>query len=102
MYEFSVEEKKCMNHLLQYFIVTGRYKSPAILNRINEDSLTKRDLESIQKKLYLAIQGLGSFLPMNKNDYMNHMEIAKWVSIVDSALSRYRITAWRDKSPSIL
>lgn len=79
MYEFTAEEKKCMNHLLQYFIVMGRYKSSAILTRIDEDSLTKRDLESIQKKLYLAIQGFGSFLPMNKDDYVNHMEISKWV-----------------------
>ena len=98
MYEFSAEEKKCMNNLLQYFIVMGRYKSSAILNRIDENSLTTRDLESIQKKLSLAIGGLGSFLPFSKEDYMNHMEIAKWVSIVDSALARYRIIGWRDKN----
>ena len=98
MYEFSSEEKKCMNNLLQYFIVMGRYKSLAILKRIDEDSLTKRDLESIQKKLSLAIGGLGSFLPYNKDDYMNHMEIAKWIAIADSALSRYRVIGWRGRN----
>ena len=102
MYEFSAEVKKCMNYLLQYFVAMGRYKSPAILKRIDEDSLTKRDLESIQKKLSLAIGGLGSFLTYNKEDYMKHMEIAKWIAIVDSALSQYRIVTWQDKNQKAL
>lgn len=97
MYEFSVDEKQSMQKLLNYCVLLGRYKSTAILMRIDDDSITKRDLESIQKKLTLAIHGLGSFTIHNTDDFNAHMEISKWVSIVDSALSRYRIIGWRNK-----
>ena len=100
MYVFSADEKQSMHKLLNYFVVMGRYKSTAILKRMDEDSLTKRDLGSIQKKLTLAIHGLGSFTVHNTDDFNAHMEISKWISIVDSALFRYRIIGWRNNACS--
>ena len=94
MYEFSPEEKQSMHKLLHYFIVMRRYKSADILQRIDADALSKRDLTSIQKKLSITIQGLGSVKPYDDKDAKNHMEIFRWVSIVDSALARYRKIDW--------
>ena len=95
MYEFSSEEKQSMRKLVGAFVMMGRYQSDAILQRIEDGMLTKRDLESINKKLALAIQSLNGTLPMCKNDFLTRFDIAKHVAIVDYALSRYRLIDWK-------
>ena len=95
MYEFSSEEKQSMRKLVGAFVMMGRYQSDAILQRIEDGMLTKRDLESINKKLALAIQSLNGALPMCKNDFLSRLDIAKHVAIVDYALSRYRLIDWK-------
>ena len=95
MYEFTAEEKESIRILIQAYLMMGRYKSTDILRRIDEDRLTKRDLDSIQKKLSIAIQGISSTLPPGKDEFLNRMKIIKSVSIIDSALSRYRVIDWK-------
>jgi len=95
MYEFSSEEKQSMRKLVGAFVMMGRYQSDAILQRIEDGMLTKRDLESINKKLALAIQSLNGTLPMCKNDFLTRLDIAKHIAIVDYALSRYRLINWK-------
>ena len=95
MYEFSLEEKQSMNKLVGTFVMMGRYQSDAILQRIEGGMLTKRDLESINKKLALAVQCLNGALPMCKDDFLTRFDIAKHAAVVDCALSRYRLIDWK-------
>ena len=95
MYEFSSEEKQSMRKLVGAFVMMGRYQSDAILQRIEDGMLTKRDLGSIHKKLALAIQSSNGALPMCKNDFLTRLDIAKHAAIVDCALSRYRLIDWK-------
>ena len=95
MYEFSSEEKQSMRKLVGAFVMMGRYQSDAILQRIEDGMLTKRDLESINKKLALAIQCLNGALPMCKDDFLSRFDIAKHAAVVDCALSRYRLIDWK-------
>ena len=94
VYEFTTEEKTSMRVLVWPFLALGRYKSDEILGRIDEGKLNKRDLESIQKKLAMAIPGLNS-ITLDKAEMATRLEIAKHASIVDHALSRYRIISWK-------
>ena len=95
MYEFSLEEKQSMHKLVGTFVMMGRYQSDAILQRIEGGMLTKRDLESINKKLALAVQCLNGALPMCKDDFLTRFDIAKHAAVVDCALSRYRLIDWK-------
>ena len=95
MYEFSSEEKQSMRKLVGAFVMIGRYQSDAILQRIEGGMLTKRDLESINKKLALAVQCLNGALPMCKDDFLTRFDIAKHAAVVDCALSRYRLIDWK-------
>ena len=95
MYEFSSEEKQSMRKLVGAFVMMGRYQSDAILQRIEGGMLTKRDLESINKKLALAVQCLNGALPMCKDDFLSRFDIAKHAAVVDCALSRYRLIDWK-------
>ena len=95
MYEFSSEEKQSMRKLVGAFVMMGRYQSDAILQRIEDGMLTKRDLESINKKLALAVQCLNGALPMCKDDFLTRFDIAKHAAVVDFALSRYRLIDWK-------
>ena len=94
MYEFSSEEKQSMHKLVGAFVMMGRYQSESILQRIDDGKLTKHDLESINKKLALAVQSLNGALPMCKDDFLTRLDIGKHVAIVDCALSRYRLVDW--------
>ena len=95
MYEFSSEEKQSIRKLVGAFVMMGRYQSDAILQRIEGGMLTKRDLESINKKLALAVQCLNGALPMCKDDFLTRFDIAKHAAVVDCALSRYRLIDWK-------
>ena len=95
MYEFSMEEKQSMHKVVSPFVVIGRYQSDGILQRIEAGKLTKRDLGSIQKKLSIATSSLNGPVPTNKDEFLTRLEIAKYVAIVDKALSRYRIFDWK-------
>ena len=95
MYEFSSEEKQSMRKLVGAFVMMGRYQSDAILQRIEGGMLTKRDLESINKKLALAVQCLNGALPMCKDDFLTRFDIAKHAAVVDFALLRYRLIDWK-------
>ena len=95
MYEFSSEEKQSMRKLVGAFVMMGRYQSDAILQRIEGGMLTKRDLESINKKLALAVQCLNGALPMCKDDFLTRFDIAKHAAVVDCALSRNRLIDWK-------
>ena len=95
MYEFSSEEKQSMRKLVGAFVMMGRYQSDAILQRIEGGMLTKRDLESVNKKLALAVQCLNGALPMCKDDFLTRFDIAKHAAVDDCALSRYRLIDWK-------
>lgn len=87
MYKFTAEETESMRMLVWPFLAIGRYKSDEILGRIDEGKLNKRELESIQKKLALIIQGLNSSA-LNKAEITTRLEIAIHASIVDHDLLR--------------
>ena len=95
MYEFSSEEKQSLHKLVGAFVMMGCYQSDAILQRIEDGKLTKRDLGSINKKLALAVQSLNGALPMCKDDFLSRFDIAKHAAVVDCALSRYRLIDWK-------
>jgi len=84
MYEFSSDEKQSMYKLVGAFVMMGRYQSESILH-----------LESINKKLALAVQSLNGALPMCKDDFLTRLDIAKHAAVVDCALSRYRLIDWK-------
>ena len=95
MYEFSSDEKQSMHKLVGAFVMMGRYQSESILQRIDDGKLTKHDLESINKKLALAVQSLNGALPMCKDDFLTRLDIGKHAAVVDCALSRYRLIDWK-------
>ena len=84
MFEFSNEEKDS----IRYFIKLNlrHYSSNAILDRIDRNKLTKKDLAALDSKVRVA---MGSFRTPG-TDIKTMFEIGYHSSIILNALSRYR------------